>query len=592
MMPERLGRYRVVEEIGRGECSVVYRARDEENVRELALKTVELDLAEREAQQFMVKLRRRAEAAASVGHPLVVRYHSGGRDGRHAYLAMELVVGRSLRRLLEGRRPLPLATVLDVSAQLAEVLASAHAKEVTLGSLRPGNVLMDADGKLRLTGFTSLSSACKPQTSVAAMHYQAPEQLLGQPSDARADIFALGVLMYEMVTARPPFAGKMELEAAQLRQEIISSDALPPSRLSPELPAELERVILRALARDPSRRYPSATLLGEALHACRSPQPRPPAAGFGAKSSAQGAADLESSLLADIEHFSQHSDVILRSHAGNAGDEPELSLPATRSPLAPEVPPARPSSAQLAPTAAAGPPTIPTPVDAPLGNALLQRLALQAQRMQEEAARKRQASELQFDAGASLLEAKMRQTFKYLSELASHLEVLRPAVLRSYPLLGLLEFKDLVWGGGFADFRLLPGVDGNQLIDYVSLSCVLSGPSPLRIEREGQAIEQLRHYLFDFGIAFDCAEISNERRHVERGSFTIANEVKVSLSFKARHRQGDLLLSCKNLERLGSCDFRIAAGAVTQTMLDELGKLLLGEPNRFLDYAERQNPLG
>lgn len=590
MMPERLGRYRVVEEIGRGECSIVYRARDEQNGRELALKLVKLDLGERETQAFMARLRRRAEAAASVGHPLVVRYHSGGREGRYAYLAMELVVGRSLRRLLEGRRPLPLSTVLDFAVQLTDVLACAHAKDLALGSLRPGNVLIDADGKLRLTSFTSLSS--QRDASVAAIHYLAPEQILVQPSDARADIFALGVLMYEMVTAWPPFGGEAELELRDLRQKIVSTEAPPPGKRNPALPAKLEEVILRALARDPSRRYQSAALLGEALLACRAPAPRQAPGSVAATSPGLVAADFESSLVADIERFSQHSDMILRRHVSNESAKPELSATRKPAPLKGREPPASPLPAQLASAPAASSPAGPPPTDAPLGNPLLQRLAAQAQRLQEEATRKRQGSASQFDAGANLLEAKMRQAFKYLSELTSHLEVLRPSVQRSYPLLGLLEFKDLVWSSGFADFRLLPGIESNQLIDYVSLSYVLSGPSSLRVEREGPAIEQLRRHLFDFGIAFECEEMSNERRHVERGIFTIANEVKVSLVFKARHREADLLISCKNLERLGSCDYRIAASAMTQTMLDEMGKLLLGEPNHFLDYAERQNPLG
>ena len=583
MIPQRLGRYRVVEEIGRGECSLVYQARDEQNGRDLALKLVALDpLPEREVQAFMLKLRQRAEAAASVAHPGVVRYFSGGREAGYAYLAMELVVGRSLRRLLEGRRPLPVPSLVDFACQLSEVLSRAHAQQVTLSSLRPGNVLIDANGKLRLTSFTSLSGERGIEASAAATHYLAPEQILVQRSDPLADIFALGVLMYEMATAWPPFGGATEMESLKLRQAIVATDAPPPSKRNPDLPSALEEIILRALARDPASRYQNAAQLGDALRACRPQDRRQGSDSFVLSPPAVNVADFESSLLADIERFSQQSDMLLKAHDRSEG--------AARGRSPPPSPASRPSS----PKPATPPPMdTPPPVAAqPGGKALLQRLAAQAQRIQEEEAKKKLAHETQFDTGANRLESRMRLCFKYLRELASHLEVLRPAVPRNYPLLGLLEFKDLVWAGGFADFRLLPGVEGAQLIDYVSLSYVLRGPGPLRVEREGPAIDQLRRHLFDFGIEFECEEQSNERRHVERGVFSIVNQVNVSLVFKARHREGDLLMSCKNLERLGVCDYRIAAGGVTQTMLDELGKLLLGEPNRFADCGERQNPLG
>ena len=575
MMPKHLGRYRLADELGRGESSVVFRAKDEQSGRELALKVVELDLAEAEPQLFMTALRQRAETAASVAHPSVVRYYSGGRDGRHAYLAMELVVGRSLRRLLQARRPLPLPTLLDFALQLADVLAHAHARNIVLGSLRPSNVLIDATGKLRLTGFTSLSCQRQAQISVDATHYLAPEQILVQRSDVRSDVFALGVLLYEMATAWPPFASEAQPELLKLRQSIIATDAPPPDKRNPTLPAALEALILGALRRDPAARCQSAAELREALRACRGAQGESVADSFVLSSPATGVAEFESSLLADIERFSRQSDMLLRAHANSERARPAAAMP--------EQPPAaQPVAPAAAPAAAAAPPG---------GNALLQRLAAQAQRVQEEETKKRQESEAQFGAGAQALEARMRQIFSYLRELAGHLDVLHPPVPRSFALFGLAEFKDLVWAGGFADFRLFPGVEGSQLIDYCSLSYVLRAPAPLRIERQGPAIEQLRRHLHDFNLAFTCEEMLNERRQIGRAVFTLSNDLNASLLFKARQRESDILMSGRNFERLGLVDYRIAAAAPPQAMLDELGKMLLGETNRFCDYAERQNPL-
>jgi len=254
MLPELLdARYRLDAEIGRGGMGVVYRATDTRLGREVAVKRI-LTASDADPRRLL----REARAAARLDHPHIVRVHDAGLAEGAAYLVMDLVSGPTLNRL----GPLPLATVVAVGRQLALALAHAHARGVVHRDLKPENVLIAGTSPLHVKlmdfGLATIQGASRltqPGVVVGTFTYLAPEQVLGLDVDRRADLYSLGVLLYELVAGRPPFGGGSA--PAVLAQHVKAVPA-PPRRADGEIPPALEALILRLLAKDPADRPASA----------------------------------------------------------------------------------------------------------------------------------------------------------------------------------------------------------------------------------------------------------------------------------------------------------------------------------------------
>jgi serine/threonine protein kinase len=257
------GRYRLLEEIGQGGMGRVFRARDTILDRDVAVKVVDHGPGVGDAYV------REARAAARLAHPGIVRVLDTGDDEGHGFVVMDLVAGRTLADVLFERGALSPTTAVEIGAQVADALEHAHSRGVVHCDVKPQNVVMGSHGRPRLIDFgiaraESLTGQANTRTIRGSAPYLAPEQLTGGAVDARADVYSLGTVLYEMVTGRPPFEGATI--AAILSQRLIGDPPRPRS-LDPRIPASLERVILKALARDPDRRYPTAGALRDALRA-------------------------------------------------------------------------------------------------------------------------------------------------------------------------------------------------------------------------------------------------------------------------------------------------------------------------------------
>jgi hypothetical protein len=257
--------YRVDELIGRGGMGVVYRAYDLRLKRAVALKLVSPELARDE--RFRARFARETEAAMSLEHPNVVPvYDAGDVDGR-LYLAMRLVAGTDLRRLLAAEGPLEPSRAAGICRQVAGALDAAHAKGLVHRDVKPSNVLLDENEHVYLADFgltrrlEEQGSAPVDGRSVGTPAYLAPEQIEGDPVDARTDVYALGCLLFECLTGTPPYVrgSRLAVTWAHLEEQ-------PPraSELRPELPEAVDSVIAKAMAKEPDGRYRSAGALAEA----------------------------------------------------------------------------------------------------------------------------------------------------------------------------------------------------------------------------------------------------------------------------------------------------------------------------------------
>lgn len=262
LIGQKLGHYRMVEEIGAGGMGVVYRAHDEHLDREVAVKVLPSGtLGDESARK---RFRKEARSLSKLNHPNIATVHDFDVQAGIDYLVMEYVPGNTLRdRIAEG--PLAEGEIVRLATQLAKGLAAAHERGIVHRDLKPENLRLTLEGRLKILDFglaelirplPELSTTDSNISAVAGtLLYMAPEQLLGGHVDQRADLFSFGAVLYEMSTGQHPFIG---LEPAHVAAAILHRTPAPPTTLNPKISAELGRIILKCLEKDPEKRYQSA----------------------------------------------------------------------------------------------------------------------------------------------------------------------------------------------------------------------------------------------------------------------------------------------------------------------------------------------
>ncbi len=257
--PKAFGRFRVIAEIGRGAMGVVYRAQDPMIDRVVAIKTITLAGTEEERAHYEARFLQEARAAGGLSHPCIVTIYDFGREGDTAFMAMEFLEGRELRDLIR-EAGIPPSEAVEIAARVAEALAFAHERGVVHRDVKPGNIMVLADGRVKIMDF-GIARLDEPGVRTAtglllgSPRYMAPEQVAGRPFDHRADVFSLGVVLYEMLTGATPFAGN---DIPQLMYQVMNAAVPPPSRARPALPSVLDYIVARALKKNPDERYGSA----------------------------------------------------------------------------------------------------------------------------------------------------------------------------------------------------------------------------------------------------------------------------------------------------------------------------------------------
>jgi len=278
MVGKALGHYQIVALLGEGGMGEVYRARDARLGRDVALKVLPAGMASDPAR--LERFRREAQTVASLNHPHIVTIYSVEEAAGVSFLTMELVEGRRLDELLTADG-LPLASLLDIGAAVADALGAAHAKGIVHRDLKPANLMVNRDGRVKVLDFGLARSAATPVsdqtvtqvapittvgTVVGTVPYMSPEQLRGRPVDHRSDIFSLGILLYELAAGHRPFGGASDPDVIS---SILRDTPRDLSALRPDLPPRLGRIIARCLEKEPDRRYSAAEEIREELHALR-----------------------------------------------------------------------------------------------------------------------------------------------------------------------------------------------------------------------------------------------------------------------------------------------------------------------------------
>jgi len=271
MVLRKLGRYDIIRVLGKGAMGMVYEARDPDLERRVAIKTIRVDaLSQQATAEYEARFRTEARSAARLQHPHIVSVYDSGRHGDMAYLVMEFVQGDDLKQLLDRGITFSLAQSTHMMCDLLSALDYAHRQNVVHRDVKPANLLIEANGRVKLTDFgvariQDAGDATRTRGSmVGTLKYMAPEQVQGLAVDARADIFAAGVLLYQLLTGRRPFDGASDFA---IIQQIVAAAPAAPSTVNAQLPPAIDAVVARALAPSREQRFANAQVFAVALEA-------------------------------------------------------------------------------------------------------------------------------------------------------------------------------------------------------------------------------------------------------------------------------------------------------------------------------------
>ena len=266
------GRYEIIERIGTGGMADVYRAMDSKLNRYVAIKVLKREY--REDEQFVTKFRQEARSVAGLSHPNVVGVYDVGNDGDVQYIVLELVEGISLKKYIEKKGHLPYKEAVSIAIQVANGMEAAHAHHIVHRDIKPQNIIISKEGKVKVTDFGIAKAASSTTTvstsAMGSVHYMSPEQARGGYSDERSDIYSFGITLFEMLTGDVPFDGDTTVAVAVHH---IQDEIMPPSEKMNGIPSSVDKIVQKCTRKKTDQRYQSAgELIADLKRALQDPE--------------------------------------------------------------------------------------------------------------------------------------------------------------------------------------------------------------------------------------------------------------------------------------------------------------------------------
>ncbi len=628
-IPERLGRYKIAAELGRGAMGTVFHGIDETIERPVALKTLHADLPPEILSEVSERFLREAKSAGKLNHPNIVTIYEFGQDGNIAFIAMEFLEGKSLQAIMRGGR-LPFTTIVDLVAQVADGLDYAHRFGVVHRDIKPANIMVSSSGLAKITDFGIARIQSSSMTQTGAMlgspKYMSPEQVLGQSTDGRADIFSLGVMLYEMLAGRTPFETP-DITVFSLMQRIVTVAHPSLAETAPDVPAAFDAILARALAKRPEQRYaragdmaadlrkisaaqaggaapafaPAAASPGAAAPSAadaayertvltasgnvvvpaaapaRAPGSAPPPAPAGAFDATVINAPVEISLLGDLDSLGAGLDEL---HKKLADEESSTVLSLRKN--------ATKSKDWDVMTGAieALPKTDAPPLGATTGTAgksgVFNLLKQQAGgHLKLQAAEQQNAS----NAAVLALDAKLRAGYAFLAEFMRAANTASPvyAAKHTLPLLG--ELPPLYFSDGVVNTRTkrvdVGGVP-KDIADEIIVSYNLLAGVPQHASYTAPELVQFKALLDEHEMKYKIKETRNAAGTVTHAGFEYELRIICAMTLRPDVTGQAIDIACRNIGPLGRRRYRVLTSMMNDELYEELSKMMLGHFSALL----------
>ena len=590
MKQKTLGRYKILGELGRGAMGAVYRALDPLIDREVAIKTLLPNLPEEIMEEVRERFIREARSAGRLNHPNIVTIFDVGEHEGMAYIAMELLQGHSLLQVLKHPHRLAFPTTANLIAQVADALDVAQRFKIVHRDVKPANIMVDANGRAKLTDFgvayVPSSTMTQAGTALGSPRYMSPEQVLGQPIDARSDIFSLGVVLYEMLSKRTPFEQPQDTTVFALMNRIAGTPHAPLRSIDPGIPAAFEHIIDRALAKDPDKRYQRAGEMAQDLRDFRNLQQVRSAGSPSATSDEiddtvplddpranQVPVDVvRTQLLSDIDKFVVDYDREEKERIRQA-DEAQRKKEEEMRRWGEEQARKRDALERTQNLAAA-------PADT---NSVTRGRALDFVRKQADRPQRENTS-LARSKAIGELDGAMRSALQYLAELVKELNRVHPVGERPYEFIYLGKLPKVSLSEAFVDSRPRT-FEGNSVTDYVFMRFRITPSQPARANLLGDDIARCEQYLKQMKVSFTQRVLAkNDFGKVMRAEVTVTGSLPCEINLRADYEAGKVTIELNNVRRLGRAVYHLPQKAFTDA-IDDLARYVLGADDDFETVA-------
>jgi len=589
-----LGRYKVLGELGRGAMGAVYRAVDPLIEREVAIKTLLPNLPEDVMAEVRERFIREARSAGRLNHPNIVTIFDVGEQDGMAYIAMELLQGRSLQDILKDKERLPFERTAELVAQVADALDAAQSFKIVHRDVKPANVMVDPSGRAKLTDFgvayVDSSTMTQTGTALGSPRYMSPEQVTGQPVDGRADIFSLGVMLYEMLARRTPFERPGDTTVFALMNRIAGEPHPPLRSIDPSIPAGFERVIDRALAKKPEERYSRAGEMARDLRSFKDLKPlttqeyektqvisRPPGPAPAPVQRPTLDPAAQTQLITDLDDFAKKFEQEEQQRLREEAAERERKEEETRRWLEAEAKKREAFERERDAKAAAG---------ATGGAATGKRGALDMLKKQAATQPVRESAEAVRARSQAELDSALRGAFKYLAEVVKEMNSVNPTAEKTYEFLYLGRLPPVSLQEGFVDTRPLR-LPGKDVIDHIHLRFKVKPVKPASVSLLGADILRAMEYLKSLKVEFKArAEQRNDFGKVTKALFNVTGALPCEIMIQGDYQHMGVGIELTNVRKFGRNRCRVTIPEFNDAV-DDLARYVLGVDDDFEKILRR-----